>query len=352
MVELYSKSLLYKTCLKSMLITLMLLSLMDPCTHRVPVSHICKLTGARALSVRYRLAPQNAFPAALVDILTAYLTLIHPPPGSYHEPIPANKIIISGDSAGGNLSLALVQTLLTLRRASSTVRFHDKEVSIELPAGVVLHSPWCDITRSMPSVDENVKYDYLPPPRQPLESMYQPPLNAPDEIWPCNPPRSDFYCNSGFITHPLVTPLACPAYLWQEAPPVYVTVGEEGLADEGVLTARKIHQAGVPVIVEQYEGMFHCFGLIMLGAVPSKIFFQGWSQFCRDAVTGSIRPSHGGVGNLIFHNAGWRSTTLLPLDDVHELSNLEVEKLLRDARNRRVEWESKATDEWLSRAKL
>ena len=92
---------------------------MDPCTHRVPIAHLSRLTGAPVLSVRYRLAPQNPFPAALVDALTAYLSLIHPPPGSLHDPVPANKIIISGDSAGGNLSLVLLQTLLTLRRARS-----------------------------------------------------------------------------------------------------------------------------------------------------------------------------------------------------------------------------------------
>ncbi|OKL63392.1 hypothetical protein UA08_01519 [Talaromyces atroroseus] len=295
------------------------LCLMDPCTHRVPVAHICKLTGARVLSVRYRLAPQNPFPAALVDILTAYLALIHPPPGSFHEPIPADKIIISGDSAGGNLSLALLQTLLTLKRGLSTVRFHNKVVSIELPAGVALHSPWCDITRSMPSIFENAKYDYIPPPYEPVKAMYHPIPSLPDEFWPQNPPRSDYYCNSNLVIHPLVTPLACSTDLWKGAPPVYVTIGEESLADEGLLTARKIHQAGVPVVIEQYEGMPHCFGLIMMDSVPAKAFIQGWSQFCRDAVARSIHPLSSGVGNLIFHNAGWRSTKLLPLDKVHGL---------------------------------
>lgn len=325
---------------------------MDPCTHRVPVTNICRLTGARALSVRYRLAPQNPFPAALVDVLTAYLTLIHPPPGSFHEPIPANKIVLAGDSAGGNLSLALLQTLLTLKRAATTIQFHGNEVPIELPAGLALTSPWCDITRSMPSVRENAKYDFLSPPHEPAETIYHPPPNAPDDIWPRNPPRSDLYCKSSLVAHPLVSPLACSTELWKGAPPVYFAVGEEGLTDEGLLTARKIHRAGVPVVVEQYEGMPHCFGHIMMHSTAGKIYFQGWAQFCRDAVAGSVRSARSGVGYVIFHNYGWRSTKLIPLDEVHELSDSEVDKRLAASRNKRMEWERKLTDEWKAKARL
>ncbi|EED19449.1 lipase/esterase, putative [Talaromyces stipitatus ATCC 10500] len=329
------------------------LYLMDPCTHRVPVAYICKLTGARALNVRYRLAPQNPFPAALVDILTAYLSLIHPPEGSYHEPIPADKIIFAGDSAGGNLSLALLQTLLTLKRTSSTVQFHCREVSIDLPVGISLISPWCDITRSMSSVRDNAIYDYLaPPPHEPAETMYHPATNTPDSIWPTNPPRSDLYCNARLVAHPLVSPLACPKELWKGSPPIYIAVGEEGLTDEDLITARKIHHAGVPVIVEQYEGMPHVFGFIMIGTAAGKLFFQGWAQYLRDVLAKSIQPARGDVGKVIFHHAGWHSTKVISLDDVHSLSDAEVEKILRDSRDHRAEWESKLNEEWQAKARL
>lgn len=326
---------------------------MDPCTHRVPVAHICKLTGARALNVRYRLAPQNPFPAALVDVLTAYLTLIHPPEGSYHEPVPANKIIFAGDSAGGNLSLALLQTLLTLKRTSSTVQFHGREASIELPAGVSVISPWCDITRSMPSVHEYAIYDYLsPPPREPSETMYHPTTDTPDSIWPSNPPRSDLYCSARLVAHPLVSPLACPKELWEGAPPIYITTGEEGLTDEDLLTARKIHHAGVPVIVEQYEGMPHVFGFIMIATPAGKLFFQGLSQFLRDVLAGPLQSSRGDLGKVIYHHAGWHSTKVLSLDEVHKFSDAEVEKVLRDSRDHRAEWEKKLNEEWQAKARL
>lgn len=69
----------------------------DPGTHRKTTVKLAELTGGRVFSVRYRLAPQNAFPAALVDALVSYLTLLYPPPGAFHEAIPAEEIVLSGD---------------------------------------------------------------------------------------------------------------------------------------------------------------------------------------------------------------------------------------------------------------
>ena len=52
--------------------------LLDPSTHRPTTKKLAKLTGGRCYSVRYRLAPQNPFPAALLDALVSYLTLLYP----------------------------------------------------------------------------------------------------------------------------------------------------------------------------------------------------------------------------------------------------------------------------------
>jgi hypothetical protein len=79
-------------------------------------------------AINYRLAPQYPFPCGLHDALAACkysvivrllfvsdlfqdLFLIRPPPGSDHEPVNPAHIIISGDSAGGGLSLALLQVI-------------------------------------------------------------------------------------------------------------------------------------------------------------------------------------------------------------------------------------------------
>ncbi len=71
--------------------------LCDPATHRASTKRLSKLSGARVYSVRYRLAPQNPFPAALLDVLVSYFTLLYPPPGAYHDPIKPEHIVFAGD---------------------------------------------------------------------------------------------------------------------------------------------------------------------------------------------------------------------------------------------------------------
>ncbi|KAJ5103669.1 hypothetical protein N7532_004198 [Penicillium argentinense] len=324
--------------------------LMDPCTHRVPVAHLSRLTGSPVLSVRYRLAPQNPFPAALVDALTAYLSLIHPPPGALHDPVPARKIVIAGDSAGGNLSLVLLQTLLTLQRASRSINFHGKEVPIELPAGVATVSPWCDISRAMPSIIHNAKFDYLDLPAHTREDVVESkpftPIPFPaDAAWPVSPPRSDMYVNAKTVLHPLVSPLAASPELWKGAPPIFISTGEESLTDEGLITARRLHEAGVPVVAEQFEGMPHCHGFIMMSTPASKRFFKTMSEFCRNAGTGSVTPT----GNLTYLGFKLRSTREISLEKISNVSDEEVEERLQRSAKWRLDGEIemlKSSREW------
>jgi acetyl esterase/lipase len=76
-------------------------------TERRMVAYISQAAHSRSLAVDYRLAPENPFPAALEDCLTAYRWLLA-------SGIPPYQIVIAGDSAGANLTLA---TLLALREA-------------------------------------------------------------------------------------------------------------------------------------------------------------------------------------------------------------------------------------------
>lgn len=71
--------------------------LMDPATHRQTTKKLAKLTGGRVYSVRYRLAPQHPFPAALMDALMSYLALLYPPEGAFHEPVKPEHIVFAGD---------------------------------------------------------------------------------------------------------------------------------------------------------------------------------------------------------------------------------------------------------------
>jgi epsilon-lactone hydrolase len=94
-------------------------------THRAVTTALACHSGAPVFAPDYRLAPEHPFPAALEDALHAYYTMIA-------RGIPADSIVVAGDSAGGGLALAL---LLALRDAGEA-----------LPAGAVLFSPWADLT--------------------------------------------------------------------------------------------------------------------------------------------------------------------------------------------------------------
>lgn len=71
--------------------------LCDPATHRPTTKKLAQLTGGRCYSVRYRLAPQHPFPAALLDAFVSYFTLLYPPPDAFHDPVQPEHIIIAGD---------------------------------------------------------------------------------------------------------------------------------------------------------------------------------------------------------------------------------------------------------------
>ena len=76
-------------------------------------------------------APQYPFPCAIQDVLAAYLYLTDPPPDAPHRPVKPEHIVIAGDSAGGGLTLALLQILRDVQ-------------ALQLPAGAALISPVSD----------------------------------------------------------------------------------------------------------------------------------------------------------------------------------------------------------------
>jgi epsilon-lactone hydrolase len=114
----------------------------SPTTHRDLASRLAVATAARTIAVDYRKAPEHPYPAGIDDCEQAYRALLA-------EGVPAEQIILAGDSAGGGLVLAV---LLRVRDAQ-----------LPLPGSAILLSPWCDLTRSGASIHENAVYDYLDP---------------------------------------------------------------------------------------------------------------------------------------------------------------------------------------------
>ncbi|USP73966.1 acetyl-hydrolase [Curvularia clavata] len=268
--------------------------LLDPATYRGLTGRLAKQTGGRVFNVRYRLCPQGPFPGPLLDCFTAYLSLLSPPPGSFHDPVPANEIVFGGDSAGGLCCAALLQLLLQLHRSAPsgqtpTVRFHGKDVAIPLPAGVAFTSPWLDITRGLPSIEGATQYDYLPPPSS-TETRDFPPEEG---VWPANPPRADFYCEGSALLHPLVSPLA--AQDWSASPPLFFSVGHEMLRDEDAVLAQRAVAQGVPVVWREFEAMPHCFAMLLETLPESDVHREEYAAFCRKVFEEPADVRTGGV---------------------------------------------------------
>ncbi|KAF9740056.1 hypothetical protein PMIN06_003867 [Paraphaeosphaeria minitans] len=301
--------------------------LLDPATYRHVTGKLARLTGGRVFSVRYRLAPQNAFPAAILDAFMAYLSLLAPPPDAPHEPVPAAEIVFGGDSAGGLLCSSLLQLLLQIHRFHAgpglpTVRWYGKDVEIPLPAGLALSSPWLDITRSLPSIEGLAKYDYLPPPLH-TQSMSYPP----DAAWPADPPRADLYCEGEALTHPLVSPIA--AKDWSNSPPTFFGLGEEMMRDENAVLARKLHQQGAIVRWREFEAMPHCFAMVLDSLPASMTFFEEYARFCTDAVKGKVVSSDG--AKLLAKSLGREA---VELNDVTRLTDEEIARHMQEGKER------------------
>ncbi|KIP11336.1 hypothetical protein PHLGIDRAFT_21763 [Phlebiopsis gigantea 11061_1 CR5-6] len=134
---------------------------------RYAIQRFARKINGRVFAINYRLAPQYPFPCALQDVLAAYLFLIRPPEGASHRPVNPAHIVVAGDSAGGGLTIALLQVL--------------RDCGLPLPAGATLISPWCDLTHSFPSIHTNTATDVLPP--------YGLSFYKPSTLWP--PPSDD-----------------------------------------------------------------------------------------------------------------------------------------------------------------
>ena len=90
--------------------------------------------GVRVFCPAYRLAPEDPYPAALDDCLTAYTYLLEKGYAPAH-------ITLCGESAGGGLAYSLCMRL--------------RSASLPLPAGIIALSPWTDLTMAGESYEEN-----------------------------------------------------------------------------------------------------------------------------------------------------------------------------------------------------
>jgi acetyl esterase/lipase len=109
-------------------------------SHRDMAASLAQRATMKVLMVDYRLAPEYPFPAALDDAQALYAGLLA-------GGMRASRIVIGGDSAGGNLALRTVQALRDLGRP--------------LPRALFLFSPWIDLSHQSASIRNNAATDVM-----------------------------------------------------------------------------------------------------------------------------------------------------------------------------------------------
>lgn len=184
-------------------------------THKVGLTKLAKQTRSVCYSVDYRLAPEHQYPAALDDALTAWKHIV-----SQNRNC---NIILAGDSAGGGLGLALMMYL--------------RDNNEQLPDGLVLFSPWTDLTCSGETYETKAKYDPMFSTNMPKDSAN---IYVPEDVKKTDPYVSPLYGN------------------FTNLPRTLVLVGDnEILLDDSRLFAQKAVESGVDIEIDIWPSMFH-----------------------------------------------------------------------------------------------
>jgi acetyl esterase/lipase len=186
-------------------------------THRALASRISRASGARLLLPNYRLAPEHRFPAAVEDAMVVYRWLVA-------DGMDPARLVVGGDSAGGGLALAM----LTLLR----------DAGDPLPAATVLLSPWTDLAGTGESMTTKADDDpWLDPTQMPAATRA--------------------YVGDADPKDPLASPLYADL---DGLPPMLIQVGTaEIVLDDSRRLAAKAREAGVEVILDEWQDQIHVF---------------------------------------------------------------------------------------------
>jgi acetyl esterase len=206
-------------------------------THDNVCRFLAAHTGARVISVDYRLAPESRFPAAAEDALAALRDVVA---RAEELGIDPARVAVAGDSAGGNLAAGVAQA--TARESESA------------PAFQLLLYPWLDLSEKRRS------YSLF------RQGFY---LAEADLDW-----YRPHYVSDEDVRDPRCSPLLAED-LSGVAPAYIATAGFDPLRDEGEEYARRLRDAGVPAALHRQAQLIHGFAnTISLGRVGREAMLQ------------------------------------------------------------------------------
>lgn len=187
-------------------------------THRAFLTQVAARTQMQVLHLDYPLSPEAQFPEALDALFDVYAVLLD-------QGVQAKDIILSGDSCGANLALALALKI--------------QQNQLPQVSGLVLMSPFLDLTLSSESLRYNRKHDAL----LSIEALE----TGIDYYVPRSVDRAD----------PLVSPFFAEL---KGLPPIHIQVGsKEILLDDAQRFKVKAEEADLDVEFKLYTGMWHNF---------------------------------------------------------------------------------------------
>ncbi len=193
-----------------------------PENHVATAARLAQTIGGSAFLPEYRLLPSQPFPAGLDDCEKAYNMLLE-------SGFAPGQIAIGGDSAGGNLTFALLHRL---RRNGG-----------EMPAAAVGVAPVTDLACFPHGSPARVEF------------------SGSDAVLPVTSLTGliDRYCGDHDRSHPEISPLYGD---FNGFPPVHlVCSAHEYLRDDSVFLAQQLEQASVPVTLDVWPSLPHIFPL-------------------------------------------------------------------------------------------
>jgi acetyl esterase/lipase len=189
-------------------------------SHRPLCARIANQSRCKLLSVNYRLAPENKYPAAVNDALDSYSWLLT-------QGYSSAQVVVAGDSAGGGLAMAALLSILQNTGGRG----------LPMPAGAIGLSPWLDLNCTSQSYRDNGHIDQFAA-AQGLQGM------------------GLAYIGDASGTNPLVSPFYADEL--KGICPLLLQVGSvETLHDEVAAFADRALKDGASVDLQVWDNMIH-----------------------------------------------------------------------------------------------
>ncbi|MBG7603475.1 MAG: alpha/beta hydrolase [Actinobacteria bacterium] len=188
-------------------------------THDEVCRQLAKQSNSTVMAVHYRLAPEAPFPAAVEDAWAAlrWADLHRAELGGSAK----SKIVVGGDSAGGNLS--------------AVVALMARDANLDLAAQLLVY-PGTENDDTSPSMSENANGYILD---KDTVDWFMAQYDADVSDWRASPARAESH--EGL------------------AAALVITAQYDPLRDQGAEYAKTLEAGGVPVTYTNYEGMVHIF---------------------------------------------------------------------------------------------